>query len=74
MVILFLKYSGIIKSSKSIKQSFYELKYMEVKEEIKRLFNVEVIVPTKPFPRIKLEELYKVLDYYINTYSCVLVY
>ena len=31
-------------------------------EEIKRLFNVEVIVPTKPFPRIKLEELYKVLE------------
>ena len=31
-------------------------------EEIKRLFNVEVIVPTKPFPRIKLEELYKILE------------
>ncbi|MBR3890920.1 MAG: aspartate--tRNA(Asn) ligase [Bacilli bacterium] len=31
-------------------------------EEIKRLFNVEVIIPTKPFPRIKLEELYKVLE------------
>jgi aspartyl-tRNA synthetase len=31
-------------------------------EEIKRLFNVEVVVPTKPFPRIKLEELYKVLE------------
>ena len=31
-------------------------------EEIKRLFNVEVVVPTKPFPRIKLEELYKILE------------
>ena len=31
-------------------------------EEIKRLFNVEVVIPTKPFPRIKLEELYKVLE------------
>lgn len=30
-------------------------------KEIKELFNVEVIVPTKPFPRIKLEELYKIL-------------
>ena len=30
--------------------------------EIKELFNVEVIVPTKPFPRIKLEELYKILE------------
>lgn len=31
-------------------------------KEIKGLFNVEVIVPTKPFPRIKLEELYKILE------------
>ena len=31
-------------------------------KEIKELFNVEVIVPTKPFPRIKLEELYKILE------------
>lgn len=31
-------------------------------QEIKELFNVEVIVPTKPFPRIKLEELYKILE------------
>ena len=31
-------------------------------EEIKRLFNVEVVVPTKPFPRIKLEELYEILE------------
>lgn len=30
-------------------------------EEIKKLFNVDVIIPTKPFPRIKLEELYKEL-------------
>ena len=31
-------------------------------EDIKRLFNVDVIIPQKPFPRIKLEELYKVLE------------
>lgn len=31
-------------------------------KEIKELFNVEVIVPTKPFPRIKLKELYKILE------------
>lgn len=31
-------------------------------EQIKKLFNVDVVVPTKPFPRIKLEELYKELE------------
>ncbi len=31
-------------------------------EELKRLFNIEIQVPTKPFPRIKLEELYKELE------------
>lgn len=31
-------------------------------KEIKELFNVEIIVPTKPFPKIKLEELYKILE------------
>lgn len=31
-------------------------------EQIKELFNVEVVVPTKPFPRIKLEELYEILE------------
>ena len=31
-------------------------------EKIKELFGVEVIVPTKPFPRIKLEDLYKELE------------
>ncbi len=31
-------------------------------EEIKKLYNVEVIVPTKPFPRIKLQDLYKELN------------
>lgn len=31
-------------------------------EQIKELFNVDVVIPTKPFPRIKLEELYKELD------------
>ena len=34
----------------------------EYGEQIKELFNVNVIVPTKPFPRIKLEELYKELE------------
>lgn len=31
-------------------------------EQIKELFNVDVVIPTKPFPRIKLEELYKELE------------
>ena len=30
--------------------------------EIKELFNVDVIIPTKPFPRIKLEDLYTELE------------
>ena len=30
--------------------------------KIKELFNVDVIIPTKPFPRIKLEELYIELE------------
>ena len=30
--------------------------------EINELFNTEVIIPTKPFPRIKLEDLYKELN------------
>lgn len=31
-------------------------------ERIKELFNVDVVIPTKPFPRIKLEELYNELE------------
>ena len=31
-------------------------------EEIKRIFNVNIEVPVKPFPRIKLEELYSKLE------------
>jgi len=31
-------------------------------EQIKELFDKEVIVPTKPFPRIKLQDLYKELE------------
>lgn len=31
-------------------------------EKIKELFNVDVIVPSKPFPRIKLEDLYVELE------------
>ena len=31
-------------------------------EQIKKLFNIDVIIPTKPFPRIKLEELYNALE------------
>lgn len=31
-------------------------------EKIKEYFGVEVVVPTKPFPRIKLEELYSELE------------
>ncbi len=31
-------------------------------EKIKELFGVDVVVPTKPFPRIKLEDLYQKLE------------
>lgn len=31
-------------------------------EEIKKIFNVDINVPTKPFPRVKLEDLYKELE------------
>ena len=31
-------------------------------EKIKELFNTEVIIPTKPFPRIKLQDLYQELE------------
>ena len=31
-------------------------------EEVKNLFGIDIIVPKKPFPRIKLEDLYKELD------------
>ena len=31
-------------------------------EKIKELFGVDVVVPSKPFPRIKLEDLYKALE------------
>lgn len=31
-------------------------------EEIKNLFGIDVVVPTKPFPRIRLEDLYKELE------------
>lgn len=31
-------------------------------EQIKELFNVDVVIPQKPFPRIKLEELYIELE------------
>lgn len=31
-------------------------------EEIKKIFDVEVVIPTKPFPRIKLEKLYEILE------------
>lgn len=31
-------------------------------KEIKEVFDVEVVIPTKPFPRIKLEDLYEILE------------
>ena len=34
----------------------------EYGEEIKKVFNADIIVPTKPFPRVKLEDLYKELE------------
>ena len=35
-------------------------------DQIKKLFNVDVIIPTKPFPRIKLEKLYEELEKKFN--------
>lgn len=35
-------------------------------EEIKKVFNVDIVVPTKPFPRVKLEDLYKELEEKFN--------
>jgi len=42
----------------------YALKVVKEKygEQIKEIFNVEVIVPTCPFPRIKLSDLYSELE------------
>ena len=42
----------------------YALKVVKEKygEEIKNIFGVEVVVPTLPFPRIKLADLYKELE------------
>ena len=42
----------------------YALKVIKEKygEEIKNIFGVEVVVPTLPFPRIKLADLYKELE------------
>ena len=31
-------------------------------DKIKELFNVDVVIPSKPFPRIKLKDLYEVLE------------
>jgi len=31
-------------------------------DEIKKIFNVDIIIPSKPFPKIKLEDLYKELE------------
>ena len=43
----------IIEALKNVKENY--------EEEINELFDTEVIVPTKPFPRISLDELYKEL-------------
>lgn len=31
-------------------------------DEVKKIFNVDITIPSKPFPRIKLEDLYKELE------------
>ena len=31
-------------------------------EKVKEMFDVDIVIPTKPFPRIKLEELYQELE------------
>ena len=35
---------------------------METYEQIKELFGLEVVVPTTPFPVVKLADLYKGLE------------
>ncbi len=49
----------------------YALKVVAEKygEQIKTVFGVEVVVPTLPFPRLKLKELYKELEERYN-YTC----
>lgn len=44
----------LIEGIKAVKEKY--------EEEIKQIFGVEINVPKKPFPRIKLEELYKELE------------
>ena len=39
-----------------------EFRRVLFRSEVKELFNVDVVVPTTPFPRIKLADLYKDLE------------
>lgn len=43
----------LIEGLKAVKEKYGDL--------IKKMYNVDVVIPTKPFPRIKLEDLYKKL-------------
>jgi len=49
-----------------IKESMFVYALKEIKEkygsDIKKVFDTEVIIPKTPFPRIKLKDLYKVLN------------
>lgn len=44
----------LIEGLKAVKEKYGDL--------IKELYNIDVVVPTKPFPRIKLQDLYKELE------------
>ena len=44
----------IIEGLTKVKQTYVE--------KVKELFGVDIVIPSKPFPRIKLEELYKELE------------
>lgn len=63
-----LEFSGIESYDDVIKMEenllAYALKAVKEKygDEVKELFNVDVVVPTTPFPRIKLADLYKDLE------------
>ncbi len=51
--VMSLEEDMIIKGLTNIKEKY--------EKEIKELFNIDIIIPKKPFPRIKLQDLYKEL-------------
>lgn len=61
-----LSYIDSLEELMNFEEDLFIYALTKVKEQygksIKELFNTEVVIPTKPFPRIKLEELYKELE------------